>query len=126
MKSRLASRTRILTGRGRFAGRSASSSLRRRCSRCSLAPPSFTGGGRDGRHAPAPQAESTPASENLRPDVAVTTNEQMRQITVEPVTERALAMERETTGKVAFNEERMTPVFTPYAGRVLEVSATKG
>jgi len=86
----------------------------------------FIYGWRDGRHGATPQAESKPASEDMRPDVAVTTNEQMRQITVEPVTERALGVERETTGKVAFNEERMTPVFTPYAGRVLEVSASKG
>jgi cobalt-zinc-cadmium efflux system membrane fusion protein len=84
---------------------------------------------RGGRHAVAPQAEATSASEATPsgpPDVAVATGEQMRQITVEPVTERTLDVESATTGKVAFNEERMTPVFTPYAGRVLEVSASKG
>ncbi len=80
----------------------------------------------EGRHAVAPHAEAPSASEVTPPDVAVATDEQMRQIAVEPVTERTLDVERETTGKVAFNEERMTPVFTPYAGRVLEVSAIKG
>jgi membrane fusion protein, heavy metal efflux system len=80
----------------------------------------------DGRHAVAPQAEATSASESIPPGVAVATGDQMQQIAVEPVTERTLDVERETTGKVAFNEERMTPVFTPYAGRVLEVSASKG
>ena len=80
----------------------------------------------DGRHAVAPPAEATSASEAMPPDVAVATDEQMRQIAVEPVAERTFDVERETTGKVAFNEERMTPVFTPYAGRVLEVSAIKG
>src|SRR5262245_51753970 len=59
-------------------------------------------------------------------DVAALTDEQMRQVTVEPVTKRAFAVERETTGKVSFNEEKMTPVFTPYGGRVLELNASKG
>jgi membrane fusion protein, heavy metal efflux system len=74
----------------------------------------------------APQIEAKSSAETARPDVAVTTDEQMQQVTVEAVTERALDMESNTTGRVAFNEERMTPVFTPYAGRVLEVSASKG
>src|SRR5262245_4041306 len=82
--------------------------------------------GQDRQHAVAPQAEATSASEAMPPDVVVAAGEQMRQITVEPVTERTLDIRRETTGKVAFNEERMTPVFTPYAGRVVEVSASKG
>ena len=80
----------------------------------------------EGQRAVAPQAEATTASEAMPPDIAVATGEQMQQITVAQVTERTLEVERETTGKVAFNEERMTPVFTPYAGRVLEVSASKG
>src|SRR5215475_12919479 len=81
----------------------------------------------DGRHAGAPQAEAASASmPPEQPDVAAATGEQMQQIAVEPVTERTLDVERETTGKVAFNEERMTPVFTPYTGRVVEVSASKG
>src|SRR5215468_7086609 len=81
---------------------------------------------RDRQHAVAPQAEATSESEARPQDVAVATGEQMRQITVETVTERTLDLKGETTGKVAFNEERTTPVFTPYAGRVLEVSASKG
>jgi len=74
---------------------------------------------KDGQAAKAPET-------SLPRDVAIATEEQLRQITVEPVTERTLEVERETTGKVAFNEERMTPVFTPYAGRVIEVKAAKG
>ena len=35
-------------------------------------------------------------------------------------------LDLETTGKVGFNEDRMTPVFAPYSGRVLEVLANKG
>src|SRR5262249_118870 len=44
----------------------------------------------------------------------------------EPVSERTIDLDRETTGKVGFNEDRVTPVFAPYAGRVVEVLASKG
>src|SRR5262249_23422749 len=52
----------------------------------------------EGRHSVAPHAETPSASEAMPPDVAVATDEQMRQIAVEPVTERTLDVERETTG----------------------------
>jgi cobalt-zinc-cadmium efflux system membrane fusion protein len=42
------------------------------------------------------------------------------------VSEAAVTADRETTGRVSFNEDRLTPVFTPYAGRALEVNASKG
>lgn len=74
----------------------------------------------------AVETPSPAAVEPARAEVAALTDEQMQQVTVEPVTKRSFAVERETTGKVSFNEEEMTPVFTPYAGRVLEVNASKG
>jgi membrane fusion protein, heavy metal efflux system len=39
-------------------------------------------------------------------------------LTVEPVTERVFRAEHVTEGKVAVNEERSTPIFSPFAGRV--------
>src|ERR1051326_89736 len=75
---------------------------------------------------PKPEVKTASAAEAVPADVAVATTEQLRQINVEAVTERTLNLARETTGKVTFNEERMTPVFTPYAGRVIEVHASKG
>ncbi|HEX4949021.1 MAG TPA: efflux RND transporter periplasmic adaptor subunit, partial [Blastocatellia bacterium] len=62
----------------------------------------------------------------IPPDVVVAEEKELKQITVEPVVEKTIAVEQETTGKVAFNEDRMTPVFAPYAGRVIEVLANKG
>src|SRR5439155_5151210 len=59
-------------------------------------------------------------------DVIETTPDQMRQIRVEPVREQMIDLDLETTGKVGFNEDRLTPVFAPYGGRVLEVLANKG
>ena len=70
------------------------------------------------------QAVSSPALQAA--NVAILHEHQRQQLTIEPVREQPLTMERETTGKVSFNEERLTPVYTPYAGRVLEVLAYKG
>lgn len=60
------------------------------------------------------------------PDVVEVTPEQLQQIKVEPVSEQDIETDLETTGKVGFNEDRMTPVFPPYGGRVLELFANKG
>src|SRR6266478_4999126 len=59
-------------------------------------------------------------------DVIEATPEQLKQIRVEAVHETFIDLDLETTGKVGFNEDRMTPVFAPYAGRVLSVLVNKG
>jgi membrane fusion protein, heavy metal efflux system len=59
-------------------------------------------------------------------DVIDPTPEQLAQVHVEPVREQVIDIDFETTGKVGFNEDRLTPVITPYGGRVLEVLANKG
>ena len=77
-----------------------------------------------GRQPVAEQA--APAPTGPAPEVAVLHEHQLQQLTIESVREQPLTVERETTGKVSFNEDRLTPVYTPYAGRVLEVLAHKG
>jgi cobalt-zinc-cadmium efflux system membrane fusion protein len=47
-------------------------------------------------------------------------------LTIEPVTERAFRAEHVTEGKIAVNEDRSTPVFSPYAGRVTKLLARPG
>jgi cobalt-zinc-cadmium efflux system membrane fusion protein len=42
------------------------------------------------------------------------------------VQRRQVSIDRKATGKIAFNEDRLTPVFTPFPGRVIELSANKG
>src|SRR5215510_5523085 len=59
-------------------------------------------------------------------DVIDPTPEQLAQVHVEPGREQVIDLDFETTGKVGFNEDRMTPVVAPYGGRVLEVLANKG
>src|SRR5437870_4022270 len=61
----------------------------------------------------APQPAAAASS-----DVVEATPEQLKQIRVEPVREQSVDLDLETTGKVGFDEDRMTPVFAPYSGRV--------
>lgn len=77
-----------------------------------------------GRNAAAEPPKETAALPTT--DVVETTPDQLQQISVEPVSERTIDLDLETTGKVGFNEDRMTPVFAPYAGRVIEILANKG
>jgi cobalt-zinc-cadmium efflux system membrane fusion protein len=47
-------------------------------------------------------------------------------LTTEPVIERAFRAEHVTEGKIAVDEDRSTPVFSPYAGRVTKLLARPG
>ena len=47
-------------------------------------------------------------------------------LTAEPVIERAFRAEHVTEGKIAVDEDRSTPVFSPYAGRVTKLLARPG
>ena len=47
-------------------------------------------------------------------------------LTVQPVVERSFRAEHVTEGKIAVDEDRATPVFSPYAGRVTKLLARPG
>jgi cobalt-zinc-cadmium efflux system membrane fusion protein len=47
-------------------------------------------------------------------------------LTIQPVTERAFRAEHVTEAKIAVDEDRSTPVFSPYAGRVTKLLARPG
>src|SRR5882757_3307100 len=47
-------------------------------------------------------------------------------LTIEPVNRRAFRAEHVTEGKIAVDEDRSTPVFSPYAGRVTKLLARPG
>ena len=47
-------------------------------------------------------------------------------LTIEPVREKVFRAEHVTEGKVAVDEDRSTPVFSPYAGRVTKLLARPG
>jgi membrane fusion protein, heavy metal efflux system len=47
-------------------------------------------------------------------------------LTIQPVTERVFRSEHVTEGKIAVDEDRSTPVFSPYAGRVTKLLVRPG
>ena len=47
-------------------------------------------------------------------------------LTIQPVTERGFRAEHVTEGKIAIDEDRSTPVFSPYAGRVTRLLVRPG
>jgi cobalt-zinc-cadmium efflux system membrane fusion protein len=59
-------------------------------------------------------------------DVVQVDESQMKNLVVEPVTVREMNVNRVVTGKVGFNEDRLTPIYPGYTGRVVEVLANKG
>jgi membrane fusion protein, heavy metal efflux system len=55
-----------------------------------------------------------------------TTPAEWATLKIEPVAERVFRAEHVTEGKVAVDEDRSTPVFSPYAGRVTKLLARPG
>jgi multidrug resistance efflux pump len=69
---------------------------------------------------------SSAVQANIPKDVVFADENQMNNLTIEPVAARDFTIDREVTGKVGFNENRLTPVFPAYSGRVIQALATKG
>ena len=81
--------------------------------------------------APAPGApegatETATAEQLKTPDSFRPTAAQLVSFAVTPVKERSFRPEGLTEGKIAINEDRNTPIFTPYAGRVIRILARAG
>ena len=71
-------------------------------------------------HTPPPEAAS-PAEHTFQP-----TEAQKRALAIAAVTEGSFRSEIATEGVVAFNDEAVTPVYSPYSGRVTHVAAHLG
>jgi cobalt-zinc-cadmium efflux system membrane fusion protein len=65
--------------------------------------------------------EETPANHTFQPTTA-----QLQQLGIAPVQEAAFETEVATEGTLAFDDERVTPVYSPYTGRVMQVTARLG
>jgi cobalt-zinc-cadmium efflux system membrane fusion protein len=77
-----------------------------------------------GRHLWAQAAGETSASPppgTFRPTV-----QQLKTLTIEPVTVHQFVSQEITEGKIAVNADRSTPVFSPYSGRITRVIAGLG
>ncbi|MDE2468504.1 MAG: efflux RND transporter periplasmic adaptor subunit [Bradyrhizobium sp.] len=66
-------------------------------------------------------SQSRKASDRYTPTPA-----EWASLTVEPVTEHDFRAEHITEGKIAVDEDRSTPVFSPYTGRVIQLMAKPG
>jgi len=79
----------------------------------------LTGGAGKGHSEVSSQSRKGPQRYTLTPA-------EWASLTIQPVTERAFREEHVTEGKVAVDEDRSTPVFSPYAGRVTKLLARPG
>jgi membrane fusion protein, heavy metal efflux system len=83
-------------------------------------------------------AKSHPAGEGAEMDTALSSQSkrpkgvfypsaaQWATLTVEPVQQRVFRSEHVTEGKIAVDEDRSTPIFSPYAGRVTKLFVKPG
>jgi membrane fusion protein, heavy metal efflux system len=75
----------------------------------------------------APKGNSELSSQSRKGSTRYTpTPAEWASLTTEPVTERTFRAEHVTEGKIAVDEDRSTPVFSPYAGRVTKLLARPG
>jgi cobalt-zinc-cadmium efflux system membrane fusion protein len=70
----------------------------------------------------APAVVAPPADPNVRS----VDDQQLPQMTLELVKTLPFQVEKSAIGRIAFNEDRTTPIFTAYAGRVVRLLAGSG
>jgi cobalt-zinc-cadmium efflux system membrane fusion protein len=73
-----------------------------------------------GANAPAAPAPALPAG------AFRLTEEQLRSMTIEPIADQPFHSEEVTDGKIAYNADAVTPVYSPYSGRVTRLLAPLG
>jgi cobalt-zinc-cadmium efflux system membrane fusion protein len=78
------------------------------------------------RYRSRPETPTAKREAEVPPNVVFANEDQLKNLTIEPVAARDFTVDSEVTGRVGFNEDRLTPVFPAYSGRVVEALATKG
>jgi membrane fusion protein, heavy metal efflux system len=70
-----------------------------------------------------PHAKSTETTHPVKGELPryIPSAAEWASLTVEPVTERVFRAEHVTEGKIAVNEDSSTPIFSPFAGRVIKL-----
>jgi cobalt-zinc-cadmium efflux system membrane fusion protein len=71
-------------------------------------------------------ADTEVSSQSKRPARLVPTSAQWASLGIEPCKQMAFRSEITTEGKISINEDRSTPIFPPYAGRVTRVMVKAG
>lgn len=75
---------------------------------------------------PEAKAMGSSTSPGSDPDTVVAADAQSRALKLETVEARPFRVAKSATGRIAFNEDASTPVFTPFTGRVLRLLAKPG
>jgi membrane fusion protein, heavy metal efflux system len=75
---------------------------------------------------PARSLPTEMSSQSRNSGVFRPTQAQWSAMTTAPVVRKAFRLEFATEGKIAVNDDRATPVFSPYAGRVMALQAKPG
>jgi len=78
------------------------------------------------RGGPDPAAAKAEAPAPATPNTVVVEDGQLQAIKVDSVVLKRFRVEKSATGRIAFNEDAATPVFTPYTGRVLRLFGKPG
>jgi membrane fusion protein, heavy metal efflux system len=60
------------------------------------------------------------------PNVVTIEDAQMQELKVVPVRAVRFRVDKSATGRIAFNEDRTTPIFSPYTGRITRLLAVPG
>lgn len=76
----------------------------------------------DGSGQSAPKGTGVAAD----PSEVALDDQQFQRMRLEPVQMRSFQVERSAIGRIAFNEDHTTPVFTAYAGRIVRLIAKPG
>lgn len=79
-------------------------------------------GGEGEKQAPAPAA----AAPALPPGQFRLNDNELKALRIEPVRSQSFQPARVAEGRIAYNEDRSTPIFTPYNGRVVRAPARLG
>ena len=82
--------------------------------------------GEDKRASKLAHGDAEVSSQAKRPARFVPTAAQWASLAVEPVKSIAFRSEHLTEGKISINEDRATPIYPPYAGRVTRLTAKPG
>ncbi len=78
------------------------------------------------QRAESPKETAAAVARSADPNVMTVDDDQLRQMKLEYVQVRPFQIERSAVGRIAFNEDHTTPVFTAYAGRMVRLLAGPG
>jgi len=79
-----------------------------------------------GGHEDEPSTPVEMSSQSKRPNIYRPSDAQCATLAVEPVQKKLFRTEHATEGKISIDEDRATPIFSPYPGRVTRLMAKPG